>query len=130
MNIIEALGGRKFILALIIVGTCTGLQVKAGLGVNESFTALMIGIMAAFGASNAYVTTKVAPKSSEGAPEASPAPEAVEESAAPAPPAQPDLGDIDKKFEMIVNALQQVSDQAKAANKNATAALSAITGRQ
>lgn len=134
----DLIGGRKFVLAIIIIGVCTGIQLKTGAGITESFTALMIGIMAAFGATNAYVTAKVG---SEQKAEPASAPEAPQAAEPAQPPEEPQqigandlviqaINELNGKIELMASAVEAVSEQAKSANKNATAALSALAGKR
>ena len=55
---IEAMGGRKFLLAMICIAVGTAVQILAPAGVNESFVALLVGISGAFGVTNAFVSAK------------------------------------------------------------------------
>lgn len=55
---LEKIGGRKFVLAILAVAVGTAVQIFSPHGVNESFVALLVGITAAFGASNAFVSSK------------------------------------------------------------------------
>lgn len=58
MNI-DSIGGRKFLLTILILGVGTFVQLKSGM--NAEYAAFLAGILAAFSASNAYVTTKMTP---------------------------------------------------------------------
>lgn len=57
MNL-DKLGGRKFLLTLLIIGVGTLVQLLSKNGVTESFTALLIGAAAAYGATNTIITSK------------------------------------------------------------------------
>lgn len=54
----EKMGGRKFVLSLIVIAVGTAVQILSPHGVTESFTALLIGVAGVFGASNAFVSAK------------------------------------------------------------------------
>lgn len=54
----EKMGGRKFVLSLIVILVGTAVQILSPHGVTESFTALLIGVAGVFGASNAFVSAK------------------------------------------------------------------------
>jgi apolipoprotein N-acyltransferase len=62
---LEALGGRKFLLTLIVIAVGTAVQILSPHGVTEAFTALLIGVTATFGASNAFLSAKFAGVQSE-----------------------------------------------------------------
>ena len=96
---LEALGGRKFVLAFIVLIIGTIVQLKSPTGVTESFVALLVGITAAFGASNAYVSSKaISAESSEGSAE---------------PPPQPvDLSPIESRIAEIENRVLAVDTRA------------------
>lgn len=53
-----AIGGRKFLLTLIVIAVGTAVQILSPTGVNEAFVALLVGVSAAYGASNAVITSK------------------------------------------------------------------------
>jgi hypothetical protein len=118
---IEQMGGRKFILALIILGVGTLVQLKSG--VNESFVALLVGIMAAFGASNAFVTSRTvgAAGEADGAPQPNTELEQrlaqIEQNTTEAVVA------LNEKAEQIAGALNEVAKSAETASKLAKAAL-------
>jgi hypothetical protein len=86
-TLFDKLGGRKFVLTLIVIAVATAVQILSPTGVTEAFSALLVGVTGVFGAANAFVTTK-APAVTPDAPEAPPAPdtshieEAVEAQAA------------------------------------------------
>jgi len=57
-SLIEKLGGRKFVLAMIAVAVGTAIEVTTTRGVSGSFAGLLAGIVAAFGAANAVITNR------------------------------------------------------------------------
>ncbi len=63
---LDKLGGRKFLLTLLIIAVGTAVQVLSPKGVTTEFTALLIGVATAFGASNAWVSSKAMDAASEG----------------------------------------------------------------
>lgn len=65
---IDALGGRKFLVSILIIAVGTAVQIYSPLGVTEAFTALLVGIAATFGATNAWVTTVMDGKQPAGQP--------------------------------------------------------------
>ena len=56
--LLDKLGGRKFVLAILTLIIGTIVQIYSQQGVNAEFVSLLVGITAAFGASNAFVTSK------------------------------------------------------------------------
>lgn len=54
---LDSLGGRKFILTVIVITVGTAVQLLAPGGCNPSYASLLIGITAAFNAANSIVTT-------------------------------------------------------------------------
>ena len=104
----EALGGRKFLLALVILAVGTVVQLKSDHGVTESFTALLIGIMGVFGASNAMVSIKGMQAQSPDEPEA---PALATATVAPAAPAQTiDLEPVTQALGSIQGQLGQLQE--------------------
>lgn len=51
---LDAIGGRKFLLALVVIAVGTAVQIIKPGAVDPSFTALLIGVFGAFSASNVY----------------------------------------------------------------------------
>lgn len=58
-NIFDYLGGRKFILSLILIIVGAVIELKTDRGVSTAFAGLLVGILTAFSASNAFTTTKM-----------------------------------------------------------------------
>lgn len=56
MDIIEKLGGRKFLLTIICVAVGTAVELRTDRGVSASFAGLLAALVTAFGAANAYLT--------------------------------------------------------------------------
>ncbi len=58
MNItwLDKLGGRKFVLTIIVIVVGTAVQLLSPGGCNPSYASLLIGICAAFSAANSVVT--------------------------------------------------------------------------
>lgn len=79
---LEALGGRKFLLTIIIIAVGSAVHVLSPKGMSTELTALLIGAMTAYGASNAFVTSSAI---SAGLGEGAPAPE-QQQPVAPPPP--------------------------------------------
>jgi hypothetical protein len=75
---LNKLGGRKFLLSIIVLIIGTVVQLYGKQGVNESFVALLIGALGVFNAANAVVSSKFASK-----PEEAPAVEEVDSAPAP-----------------------------------------------
>lgn len=59
---LDSLGGRKFILTIIVIIVGTAVQLFSSGGCNPSYASLLIGIVGAFSASNALVTVSTAKK--------------------------------------------------------------------
>jgi hypothetical protein len=55
---LEALGGRKFLLTLIVIAVGMAAHVLSPTGLNESAVALLVGALGVFGASNAAISYK------------------------------------------------------------------------
>lgn len=55
---IEKIGGRKFVLTMIVIAVGTAVQILSPHGVTDAFVALLVGVSAAFGATNAIVSRK------------------------------------------------------------------------
>ncbi len=55
----EAIGGRKFIMSLVLIAVGTLVELKTDRGVSASFAGLLVGILGAFSAANALTTIKV-----------------------------------------------------------------------
>lgn len=56
--ILEALGGRKFLLTLAILALATVIELKTERGISEQFVALLVGVLGVFSAANATITAK------------------------------------------------------------------------
>lgn len=54
----EKLGGRKFVLSLLVIAVGTAVQILSPNGVTSEFVALLVGVAGVFGAANAVVTNK------------------------------------------------------------------------
>lgn len=54
----EKIGGRKFVLTMIVLAIGTIIELNTERGVSDGFTALLIGASAVFGLSNAAVSMK------------------------------------------------------------------------
>jgi len=52
----QRLGGRKFLLAIIVIGVGTAVEIVTERGVSANFAALLGGIVAAFSAANFAVS--------------------------------------------------------------------------
>lgn len=55
-KIFEAIGGRKFIMSLVLIAVGTLVELKTDRGVSASFAGLLVGILGTFSAANAFVT--------------------------------------------------------------------------
>ena len=99
---LDAIGGRKFLLTLLMIAVGTAVQILSPKGVTSEFTALLVGLSAAFTAGNAFNTVKALNASPEGeAPVDEPA-------AAPAePPPQVDLAPIEGRVAEVASAIEQ-----------------------
>ncbi len=53
---LDKLGGRKFVLTIIVMLLGTAVQLLSSGGCNPSYASLLIGICAAFNAANSVVT--------------------------------------------------------------------------
>jgi hypothetical protein len=53
---LDTLGGRKFVLTIIVIAVGTCVQLFAPGGCNPSFASLLIGVVGAFSAANSFVT--------------------------------------------------------------------------
>lgn len=130
MNMI---GGRKFVLAVLAIGIGSWVQIAGANGVSESFAALLIGIVAAFGASNAFVTTKMGPQPAEPAVQAEPPPAPEPEEPASEPSQNDQLIDVLQRMtgrlDQLESALLSMGDAVGKATKLAQAA-SLIQGRR
>jgi len=62
---LDSLGGRKFVLTIIVIIVGTAVQLVAPGGCNPSYASLLIGICAAFNAANSVVTTTAMNKESK-----------------------------------------------------------------
>ena len=60
MDVMEALGGRKFVLTLICVGVGTVIELKTANGMSATFAGLLAALVTAFGAANAFLSAKYA----------------------------------------------------------------------
>lgn len=58
-SFLDALGGRKFVLSILVIGVGTAVQMVGKNPINAEFAGLLVGILAAFNAANTYVTTQV-----------------------------------------------------------------------
>jgi hypothetical protein len=56
--VFEKMGGRKFVLTMIVLAIGTLIELNTERGVSDGFTALLIGASAVFGFSNAAVSMK------------------------------------------------------------------------
>ncbi len=126
-SVLDALGGRKFLLSLIILAVGTVAQIKSANGINNEFVALLVGVLTAFSATNAFVTHKSlqAAGASEG--------QAAEEGPAAQPPMAPevdlspihnDIAALRDHQEALAGAITQTQQAVALAQKAAQAALS------
>lgn len=121
---LERIGGRKFLLAIIILIVGTIVQIKSAAGVNESFVALLVGIMASFGATNAWVTTKGMAADSAPQPDPLPQNEArLDELSARITELQYQLANSNQQAEQMAGALNEVAKAANLAGNLAKAAI-------
>lgn len=58
MNHFEKLGGRKFLLTLIVIGVGTAIELLTTRGVSTGFVSLLVGVLGVFSASNVAITNK------------------------------------------------------------------------
>ena len=119
--LLEKLGGRKFLLALIVLALGTIVQAKGANGVNESYVALLVGVLTAFGATNAW-TTVAGMKADASAPDASVPPE-VDLSGIEAR-----LAAAEAQAEQLTSAVLNVAESADKASKLATADITVSKG--
>lgn len=68
----NALGGRKFIMSLILIGVGTVIELKTDRGVSTSFAGLLVGILSAFSVANTITTVKTGAGSSQALPPSPP----------------------------------------------------------
>ncbi len=117
--VLEKLGGRKFVLAILAVAVGTAVQILSPHGVNESFVALLVGITAAFGASNAFVSSKAinAEANEASGPDLSPIEAKIAEIEA-------QVAGANERTEQVALGLQQMGNSVELAAKAAKAALS------
>jgi hypothetical protein len=64
---IEKLGGRKFLLTLLVLSTATAIELLTARGITEWYAGLLIGIVGVYGASNVAITRKALTASEESA---------------------------------------------------------------
>ena len=57
MNL-DMIGGRKFLLTLIILGLASVIELKTDRGISQQMVALLIGVLGVFSAANAHITSK------------------------------------------------------------------------
>lgn len=57
---LEALGGRKFLLTLIVLIIGTVIEVRTERGISQAFVALALGLVATFHTANTVITNKTA----------------------------------------------------------------------
>lgn len=79
-SLMDKLGGRKFLLSLVVLLIGTGVQLYAKSGVTEAFVALLLGALGVFNAANTVVSRaalKVANADSPAPEEAAEPPPAV-----------------------------------------------------
>ena len=57
-RMLEALGGRKFFLTLVVIAIGMATHILSPSGLNEAAVALLVGALGVFGASNAAVSMK------------------------------------------------------------------------
>lgn len=118
---LDKLGGRKFVLALLTILVGTAVQILSPNGVNDSFVALLVGITAAFGASNAFVSSKAI---SAEANESEPAPQ-VDLSPIEAKLNEIDqrVSDVDARANQLADGIIKVAENVETVGKVAKAAL-------
>lgn len=63
LNPLEKVGGRKFVVALTVLGLAVGTDVLAAKGLSTNLMATLLGVLGAFSASN-LVSKRYAPKTS------------------------------------------------------------------
>ena len=100
---LDAIGGRKFLLTLLVLGLGTAVQVLSPKGVTTEYTALLLGVVAAFHGANAMITTKTLSASDDSA----------QEESVPAPPAV-DLTPLHAQLDAQSQALKEASDAVQA----------------
>lgn len=61
LNPLEKVGGRKFVVALTVLGLAVGTDVLAAKGLSTNLMATLLGVLGAFSASN-LVSKRYAPK--------------------------------------------------------------------
>lgn len=66
MSLLQKLGGRKFLLALVVIGVGTAIEIYTERGMSVAFATLLGSIVAAFSASNFAVTREHFRSSSAG----------------------------------------------------------------
>ena len=121
--LLEKLGGRKFVLALITLVIGTIVQIQSPHGVTESFVALLVGITAAFGASNAFVSSKaISAESSEQQPAAPEVDLSVIEGKISEIESR--VAEVDIRANQVADGLVRVAENVETVGKVARAALS------
>ena len=81
MGIIERIGGRKFILAMIVIAVATAVEIYTVRGITTAFASLLGGLVAAFSAGNylSKVEYRKTQEGSESPPQQSQSPEGITE---------------------------------------------------
>lgn len=97
---LDAIGGRKFLLTLLVLALGTAVQMLSPKGVTAEYTALLVGVIGTFHASNAFITHTMQ-GSGEG-----------DGASAPAP-AAPDLGPLQAQLEQQSAAMKQAQEVAE-----------------
>lgn len=118
-GMVSKLGGRKFLLALIAIGVGTAIELTTDRGVSASFAALLAGIVAAFGAANAVITSRAMATSSDGGNVA----EISEQASVDLTPVTEKLAELDAAQIKLSEAVSQVGLVASNTNKLLAAAL-------
>ncbi len=112
---LEQLGGRKFLLSLIVIASGIATAILSPKGLTTELTALLLGVLGVFSGANAVVTSKMA--GSEGS-EAAPAPIVVDLS-----PIESRLSQVEAQAQAAQGDLQAVARLAENSAKLAQAAL-------
>ncbi len=62
---LDQLGGRKFLLSLIVIAAGIAVAVASPKGLTTEVTALLLGVLGVFSGANALVTSKMGPEGAE-----------------------------------------------------------------
>ena len=109
---IEKLGGRKFVLTLLIIAVATVIELLTERGITEAYAMLLAGLVGVYSASNVAITrgalTAAGVTSEEGGEEALTPPEA---------PGAPELAALSERLQAQEEALASVAESVAQSNQ-------------